>query len=164
MYVNRLPFKHLIKEFAKSLQKINGEEAPLNNTLHEASQAYLAGIFDGYSNVCQNVAKKESTDFLLCLASLGLKKLVSTIVTDKEVCDKVKRSRHHFHRNSEMNPNYLDGSHDHGHHEHHGHQHEGHQAPRQQNNNVGQTQHINTVIQNIMRRISSNVTISVLRE
>ena len=64
-----------------------------------------------------------------------------------------------------MNPNYLDGSHDHhSHRQDHGHHHEGQQEHSHQNNNVGQTQHINTVIQNIMRRISSNVTISVLRE
>ena len=169
MYVNRLPYKHLVKEFAADLKEICDEGEPINKMLQEASQAYLAGVFDGYSNVCQNVAQKESTNFMLCLASLGLKKLVSTMASDRNLSEAAKRSVHHFHRNSELIPGLIEESHDHEHehddqnehhHQHHHHHHHNHNP----NNNERQSQHVDNVIQNIMRRISSNVTISVLRE
>ena len=185
MYVNKLPYKYLLKVFSKDLQELCDEGEPTVNMLHEASQAYLAGIFDGYSNVCQNVAKKESTSFLLCLASLGLKKLISLIANDKNLSKAAKESDHHFHRNS-LVPHLedIEHHHDHGHehqgsehnHHHHGHEHQGHnhhhhhhhdEQPNthhhhhsQQDNN----DNIDAVIRNIMRRISSNVTVSVSRD
>ena len=181
MFVNKLPYKHLLKEFANDLHTISSEESPLVTMLHEASQAYLDGIFDGYSNVCQNVAKKESTGFLPTLASLGLKRLVTTMAQDKELASRARASEHHFHRNLINN---LHRDHDHGHHHddnHHGHEHDhahdhehGHNHDQEHNHNddnqqqetridqANNNQRVDDVIQRIRRRISSNVTVSVL--
>ena len=182
MFVNKLPYKHLLKEFANDLHTISSEETPLVTMLHEASQAYLEGIFDGYSNVCQNVAKKESTGFLLTLASLGLKRLVTIMAEDKELASRARTSDHHFHRNLINN---LNRDHDHGHddnhhdqheheHEHqhdHEHDHQHHHVHNHNNDNQQQesridqannNQRVDDVIQRIRRRISSNVTVSVL--
>ena len=183
MFVNKFPYKHLLKEFANDLKGLSSEETPLVTMLHEASQAYLAGIFEGYSNVCQNVAKKESTGFLLSLASLGLGRLVTIMAGDKELAARARTSDHHFHRNliNNLNMDHDHGDHDHHHgdHEHdhndhhhdhpdHHHEHEqddqnnidGEETREQANNN----QRVEDVIQRIMRRISSNVTVSVLRD
>ena len=181
-FVNKLPYKHFLKEFANDLHTISSEETPLVTMLHEASQAYLEGIFDGYSNVCQNVAKKESTGFLLTLASLGLKRLVTIMAEDKELASRARTSDHHFHRNLINN---LNRDHDHGHddnhhdqheheHEHqhdHEHDHQHHHVHNHNNDNQQQesridqannNQRVDDVIQRIRRRISSNVTVSVL--
>ena len=125
MFVNKLPYKHLLKEFANDLQAISSEESPLVNMLHEASQAYLAGIFEGYSNVCQNVAKKESSNFLMTLASLGLKRLVTIMTEDKELASRARASDHPFHRNLisnlHMDHDHSDEDHHHDHHDEHHH-------------------------------------------
>ena len=188
MYVNKLPYKHLLKVFSKDLKELCDEGESTVNVLHEASQAYLAGIFEGYSNVCQSVAKKESTNFLLCLASLGLKKLISLIANDKSISKAAKESDHHFHRNS-LVPHLEDMEHHHNHHHdnqqehnhhhhnhqhdpqeehnHHHHQHHEHEGPSHHHHHrsqQGNNDNIDAVIRNIMRRISSNVTVSVSRD
>ena len=187
MFVNKLPYKHLLKEFANDLQAISSEESPLVSILHEASQAYLAGIFDGYSNVCQNVAKKESSNFLMTLASLGLKRLVTIMTEDKELASRARTSDHPFPRNLisnlHMDHDHSDDDHHHGHHNehhhnndhdhdhhHHDHQH-GHHHDHEDNQlqetgsiQANINQRVDDVIQRIRRRISSNVTISVLRD
>ena len=195
MYVNKLPYKHLINVFSKQMKELCENEDQSVNMLHEASQAYLSGIFEGYTNVCQSVAKKESTQFLLCLASLGLKKLVSVISNDKRIAAAAKKSEQHFHRNSIHLDNMEDNEehqhhhdHEHNQHQHHGHNnhhyhhhdshenhnhrhdsrenhnhhHENHDNHSRQNNN-DRSENIDNVIRHIMRRISSNVTVSVHR-
>ena len=170
MYVNKLPYKHLLKVFSKDLKELCDEGESTVNILHESSQAYLAGIFDGYSNVCQNVAKKESTNFLLCLASLGLKKLISLIANDKNISKAAKESDHHFHRNS-LAPHLEDLEHHHHHQQdsqhdqhHHHHEHEHEEQPNHHHSQSDNNENIDAVIRNIMRRISSNVTVSVSRD
>ena len=57
-FVTRLPYKHLLKEFALDFKSLSSEDEPLFSMLDDASQAHLAGIFEGYDNVCQSVVKK----------------------------------------------------------------------------------------------------------
>ena len=63
-FVSRLPYKHLFKEFAPELKSLSSEDEVNNNNeplftmLHNASQAHLAGIFEGYDIVCQSVKQK----------------------------------------------------------------------------------------------------------
>ena len=45
------------------------------------------------------VTKREADKFLMSLASLGLKSLVSIIAEDKQLAAAAKKSYHHFHRN-----------------------------------------------------------------
>lgn len=175
MFVNKLPYKHLLKEFANDLHTISSEETPLVTMLHEASQAYLEGIFDGYSNVCQNVAKKERTGFLLTLASLGLKRLVTIMAEDKELASRARASDHHFHRNlinnllrdhdhgNDDNHHGHQNDHEHEHHHDHEHNHDDNQQQETRIDQANNNQRVDDVIQRIRRRISSNVTVSVLR-
>ena len=168
MYVNKLPYKHLIKEFSKDMHDIceNNNEQTVN-VVNEASQAYLSGLFEGYS-VCQSVADKKHQSFLICLASLGLKNLFSVIANNKTIANAAKKSQ--------LNYNYLSRSENHDHHDHdhdshhqhnanyHEHIHE-HNHHSSENRNLGSNQaHVDNVISHIRRRISSNVTISVLRD
>lgn len=175
MFVNKLPYKHLLKEFANDLHTISSEETPLVTMLHEASQAYLEGIFDGYSNVCQNVAKKERTGFLLTLASLGLKRLVTIMAEDKKLASRARASDHHFHRNlinnllrdhdhgNDDNHHGHQNDHEHEHHHDHEHNHDDNQQQETRIDQANNNQRVDDVIQRIRRRISSNVTVSVLR-
>ena len=63
-YVSRLPYKHLLKEFASELKSLSSEDdvnnnnEPLFTMLHNASQAHLSGIFEGFDFVCQSVKNK----------------------------------------------------------------------------------------------------------
>ena len=181
MYVNKLPYKHLIKEFSKDMHEIceNNNEQSVN-VVNEASQAYLSGLFEDYT-VCQSVADKKSKSFLICLASLGLKNLYYAIANNKNLANSAKKS--------ELNYNYLRHSdnHDHdddqdiyqfvehSHHQHNANYHEqmhennhhniGRHHPTSQNINLRSDQErVQNVISHIRRRISSNVTVSVLRD
>ena len=69
-YVSRLPYKNLLKEFAPELKSLSSEDdvnnnnnEPLFTMLHNASQAHLAGIFEGFDFVCQSVKKKVTFAF-----------------------------------------------------------------------------------------------------
>ena len=129
LLIHKVPYKHLLTEFA---QQLKGEcEAGSSRSvpaLHEASQAYLAGLFEGADHVCDRVAKRESTSFLLCLANIGLKKLVTTMANDKELTKKVKEEhnehRHHHHH--------------HHHHEHHHHHHDHQEDQNEHNEHYGE--------------------------
>ena len=180
MYVNKLPYKHLIKEFSKDMHDIceNNNQQSVN-VVNEASQAYLSGLFEDYT-VCQSVAEKKSKSFLICLASLGLKNLYYAIANNKNLANAAKKS--------ELNYNYLrhSGNHDHSdddqdiyefvehsqhqhnanHHDHiHDHHNSGGHHHTSQNIHLRSDQErVQNVISHIRRRISSNVTVSVLRD
>ena len=181
-FVNRVPYKHLLREFSSQMSTLMEEEAVTRksvNILHQASQAYLSGIFADYSNVCQKVAKRESSSFLLYLASLGLKNLVSKISEDKDIANAAKESSYHFHdvdhfhNDIEWNdlPNFEASHH------HHNHNDLPHidsddsddsdasdtsdeRDEERSNNNT----ELSEIMRRVMSRISENVTVTVLRE
>ena len=176
-FVNKVPYKHLLREFSSNMNTLLEEEAVTRksvNILHQASQAYLSGIFANYSNVCQKVAKRESTSFLLYLASLGLKNLVSAVSEDKDIAKAARESSHHFHHvdlshnDSEWNdlPS-LEANHHH-HHHHHDLPHIDSDDSDDSDDNDEERSNNNTELTEIMRRvmnrISENVTVTVLRE
>ena len=53
------------------------------------------------------MTKREADKFLLSLASLGLKNLVSIIAEDKQLAAAARKSYHHFHRNTVSLSNYF---------------------------------------------------------
>ena len=181
-FAKKVPYKHLLREFSSNMNALLEEEAVTRKSvdiLHQASQAYLSGIFADYSNVCQKVAKRESTSFLLYLASLGLKKLVSTVSEDKDIAMAARRSSHHFHHDDQFHidgewndlPNMEDNHHHHHHHHHNDLPHiesdesddsddSDDSGEEISNNNTELTD----IMRRVMSRISRNVTVTVLRE
>ena len=181
VYANRLPFKHLVKEFSKDLKKVC-KTADIENIIQEASDAYVYGLFDGYSNICQDVAKRETDEFLVCLASLGLKELFSVLANDKKIVKAVKKSEtprdslvphivnfnhnHQSHENPEANGNEVNQEEesqsrqtDNHHPRHHDHSE---QSPSHHHHHHGEQ--ISAAMRFIMRRISSNVSVSVQKD
>ena len=167
-FVNKLPYRHLLREFSTDMKTLIDEEAITRKsvkTLHQASQAYLSGLFDGYTNVCPRVAKRESTALLLYLASLGLNRVVRTVAQDKHMALAARQSSHHFHHHhSHTEWTDLADLDSNDHHQQHPPLSEDTEEESEDeggNNNSGDT---SDIISRIMDRISRNVTVTVLRD
>ena len=115
----KVPYKNYLREIACDLKVGCDGDSKAVSVLHEASQAYLAGLF-GNGHIQNHVAKRESTSFYLSLAWIGLKKLITVMTRDQEltkrICEKDYDSHHHHHAH-------------HDHHEHH-HAEEDDEEPR----------------------------------
>ena len=114
--VQKIPYKYLIKEIAPDLKDVCDDDSKAVKTLHEASQAYLAGLFgDNPVNACR--AKRESTSFLLSMAFIGLKKVITVLGRDKELAKKIQ-SQDDFDFSQTIGHIHAHG-HEHHHHDHH---------------------------------------------
>ena len=168
--INKLPYKHLLREFSSDMKSLIKEEEVSRKSvkiLHQASQAYLSGIFDGYTNVCQKVAKRESTSLLLFLASFGLNRVLASVAKDKDIARAARQSSHHFHHDHEHSEWNIPGL-------HHNHDHpqnltfsegsddEDDAEEELGNNNRGDG--ASDIMTRIRSRISRNVTVTVLRD
>lgn len=121
--VQKIPYKYLIKEIAPDLKGVCDDDSKAVKTLHEASQAYLAGLFgDNPVNACR--AKRESTSFLLSMAFIGLKKVITVLGNDKELAKKIQ-SQEDFDFSQTIGHIHAHG-HEHHHHDHHHHHDRGH--------------------------------------
>jgi len=117
--VHKVPYKHLLREIAPHLKDICDDDSKAVKTLHEASQAYLTGLFGSNQvNMCR--AKEESTSFLLSMAWIGFKKMITVLSRDKQLKKKIQ-SQEEF--------EFLQISrHNHPHHHHHHHHVHDHDA------------------------------------
>ena len=113
----------------------------------------------------------------MSLASLGLKRLVGILAEDKDLVTRARDSDHSFSRNLvnnlSMDHDHFEGDDHHHNHDDHHHEHHDHEEDHQHNHdpdhdealetlgNNGPRRDVDEVIARIMRRISSNVTISV---
>jgi len=114
LLIRKVPYKNYMREFAQDFKTECDGDSKSVTALHEASQAYLAGLF-GTGHVCQSVAKRESTSFLLCLAWIGLKKLITVMSRDKDLAKRIRGQDYDSHQHQH---------HHHNHHHHHGHSHQ----------------------------------------
>ena len=121
--VQKIPYKYLINEIAPELKAVCDDDSKAVKTLHEASQAYLAGLFgDNQVTTCR--AKRESTSFLLSMAYIGLKKVITILGKDKELAKKIRNLEDFdFPEIIEHHPSHDNGHNDHDHEQHHIHQH-----------------------------------------
>ena len=101
-----------LQVIAKDLQPECEDQKQEIKRLHQASQAYLKGLFSEEDHVCPGTAKRESTNFFLMLSWIGLKEVIKCSTKDQELNKLVKEimktrgtehDNHHHHHHPHPN-------------------------------------------------------------
>ena len=170
LLICKVPYKNYLKEMAHDLKSECDGDSKAVSALHEASQAYLAGLF-GNGHVCNSVAKRESTSFLLYLAWIGLKKLITVMARDKELAKRIRgqdfdshQHQHHHHNHEHEHEHHHEhhGHHEHQHNHHHEHEHTNDHGDATVTENLDDSQQSEadrsmlSIMSTIVNRISEN--------